>query len=57
MTTFRASPVALRILPDEFILPDLIRPSNFDHAIHRFSEGYLCHRGSDIIRSHRLHKD
>ena len=46
-----------QILPNEFILSDLIRPRNFDHAIHRLSEGYLCYRGSHIIRSHWLHKD
>jgi len=46
-----------QILPNKFVLPDLIGSGHFDQAIYRLAEGYLCYRGSDIIRGHRLHKD
>jgi hypothetical protein len=45
------------ILPNEFILPDLIGPGNFDRAIKRLRKGDICHRRSEIIRNDGLHED
>ena len=44
-------------LPDKFVLPELIGPSHFDHAIHWLSKSDIGYRGSDIIRNHGLHQD
>ena len=46
-----------QILSNKFVLPDLIGSGYFDRSIYRFPTGYFCHRGRDIIRRHRLHKN
>src|ERR1043166_3606293 len=39
-------------LPNQFVLPDLVRPGHFDHAISRLSKSDICDRGGDIVRNH-----
>src|SRR6266576_4098147 len=38
-----------QVLPNKFVLPDLIRSGHFNHRIFGLAEGYLCHRGSVVI--------
>ena len=39
-----------QILPNKFVLSDLVRAGYFDHTIYRLTKGYVCHRSRDFLR-------